>query len=92
MSTFFIKDTPVLSKGPKILPKNPPDCPILNNRVFNNFILADELFAKALRNLKTCVLVNYNLCGKLVSLLELPITFDNRFKVTSVPFFIPDIN
>ena len=28
--------------------------------------------------------VNNNLCGKLVSSLELPITFDERFKVTSV--------
>ena len=29
---------------------------------------------------------------KLYSSLELPITFDERFKVTSVPFFIPDFN
>ena len=39
-----------------------------------------------------CVLVNNNLCGKLYSPLELPITFDEKFKVTSVPFFIPDFN
>ena len=29
---------------------------------------------------------------KLVSSLELPIRFNERFKVTSVPFFIPDFN
>ena len=30
-STFPIKDNPVYSNGPKILPKNPPDCFILCN-------------------------------------------------------------
>ena len=55
-------------------------------------MLADELFAKALGSLATYVLVNNKLCGKLVSSLESPIAFDERFKVTSVPFFIPDFN
>ena len=32
------------------------------------------------------------LCGKLVSSLQSPTTFDERFKVTSVPFFIPDFS
>ena len=49
-------------------------------------------FAKALRNFETCVLVNNNLCGKLFSSLESPTIFDERFKVTSVPFFIEDFN
>ena len=31
------------------------------------FLLAIELFAKALLNAETCVLFNNNLCGKLVS-------------------------
>ena len=87
-STFLIKGKPVFDNDPKILPKIPPDCPILWNWVFDNSILADELFAKALPNLKTCVLVNDNLCRKLVLSLELPATFDERFKVTSVPFFV----
>ena len=58
-----------------------------------NFILADELFAKVLRSLETRVLVNNNLCGKLVSPFESPTTFDERFKVTFVPVFtsIPGI-
>ena len=41
---------------------------------------------------KTCVLANNNLCEKLYSSLELPITFDERFKFTSVPFFIHDFD
>ena len=61
LSTFFIKGNPVFSNGPKSLPKNSPDCPILCNWVLDNFTLADELFAKALQSLKNCVLVNSNL-------------------------------
>ena len=61
-------------------------------KFFQNFILADEPFAKALRIFGTCVLVNKNLCGKLVLSLELPIKFDEKFKITSVPFFITDFN
>ena len=38
-----------------------------------------------------CALGGNNLRRELVSLLELPITFDERSRVTSVPFFIPDI-
>ena len=41
--------------GPKILVLpviNSPDCTILDNLVFENFILADEPFAKALKALK----------------------------------------
>ena len=59
---------------------------------FDNFILADEQFAKALRSFETCALVNNNLCINLFSSLESPTTFDEIFKVTSVPFFIPDFN
>ena len=83
LSTFFIKDNPVFSNGPKSLPKNLPDCLILCNWIFCNFILADEPFLKALRSVETCVLVNNNLCGKPFSSLELPTTFDKSFKVSS---------
>ena len=58
LSTFPIKDNPVLINDPKNLPKNPLDCTILCNWVFDNFILAVELFAKALQSFETCVLVN----------------------------------
>ena len=61
LSTFLIKSNPVFSNGSKSLPKNPSYCLILGNWVFDNFILTDEPFAKALRGFETCVLVN-NLC------------------------------
>ena len=92
LSTFFMKDNPVFSDGPKNIPKNLPNCFILCNWVFYNFILVKELFAKALRILKIFVLVNKKLCGKLFLSSESPTTFDESFRVTSVPFFIPDFN
>ena len=39
-----------------------PNCTILDSWVLANFMLADELFAKVLWSLKTCVSVNYNIC------------------------------
>ena len=39
----------------------PPYCTTIDNLVFENFILGDELFAKALRIFETCISVN-NLC------------------------------
>ena len=80
LSIFFIKENPVFSNGPKSLPTNPPDCPILCNLVFDNFYLADEPFAKALQSFETCVLVIKNLCGKLFSSLESLKTFDEIFE------------
>ena len=53
LSTFFIKGNPDFSNGPKILPRNLPNCPILCNWVIDNFILAEELFVKALRSFET---------------------------------------
>ena len=55
-------------------------------------MLADEPFAKALRSLETCVLVNNNLSGKLFSSLKPSTTFNESFKVTAVPFFVLDFN
>ena len=55
-----VKVNPVFSNDLKSLPKNPPDCPILCNWVIGNFILAEELFAKALRSFETSLfLTNY---------------------------------
>ena len=59
---------------------------------FDTFTLAQEPFSKALRSLEPFVLLNNNLCEKLISSLVLPIAFNKRFNVTSVPFFIPDYN
>ena len=75
--------------GHKSLRRNSPNCPILCNWGFDDFILAEKLFAKSLWNLKICVLVNNNVCRKLFLSLQLPITFEERFKVTSVTFLIP---
>ena len=54
-------------------------------------MLAEELFAKVLRSFETCILVNNNLYGKLFSSLESTTTFDEIFKISSVPFFITDL-
>ena len=88
--TFFINGNPVFSNGPSNLPKNPPDCIILDNWVFDNLISADEWFAKALRRFATCLLVNNNIWGKSVSLS--PIIFDDNLNTTSVSSFIADFN
>ena len=77
-----LNDVKLISKGAR----NPPDCAILDSWVFDNFMLAYELFAKVLQSLETCVSVNNNLCGKLVSLLVSQITLHERFKA------IPDFN
>ena len=55
-------------------------------RVFDNLISVDDLSAKALWRLATCLLVNNNLSGKLVSSSR--IIFDDNLKTTSVSFFI----
>ena len=47
LTTFPIKGKPAFSNGLKVLPKNPPDCPILCKWNFDNLILAEEPFAKA---------------------------------------------
>ena len=61
LSTFIIKGSPVFNSGHQVLPKNTRDHPILYNWVFDNFILAEESFAKSLRSSETCVLFNNNL-------------------------------
>ena len=45
LSEFPIKGNPVFNNGSISLPKNLPDCSVLSNRVFDNFILAYEPFA-----------------------------------------------
>ena len=58
----------------------------------DELISANELLENVLGNLETYLLIKNDLCGNLISSLELPITFDERFKVTLVLFFIPDFN
>ena len=90
--TFFIKDNSVFSIGQRNLPRNPPDCIILDNWVFDSLISVDELFPKPLQRFATCLLVNNNSWGKLVLSLELPILFDDGLKTTSVSFFVANFN
>ena len=40
--TCFINGNPVFSNGPGNLPRNPPDCIILDNLVFDNLIFVDK--------------------------------------------------
>ena len=65
---------------------------LFNAIKFDYFVLAAEPFAKALRSLEKCVLVNNTFWGKLFSLLESPATFGESIKVTSAPLFISDFN
>ena len=58
--TLFIKGNPVFSNGLKSLPRNPPDCIIFDNWVFDNLIPVDKWLEKALQIFSTCLLVNNN--------------------------------
>ena len=49
-------------------------------------------FGKLLPIFETYVLANNNFWGKLFSSLDSSTVLDKRFKVTSAPFFIPEIN
>ena len=90
LSTVFIKSKPIFSNITRSLHKNPFDCPMLWNWVFPNLILAEEPFTKVLQSTKTYVLVNNSLCGKLYSSLELLFTFNEKFRVPSLAFYIAD--
>ena len=61
------------------LPGGSPDCIILDSWFFDNFILANKLYPKALTSLEACILVNNGLSGELVLSLELQITFNKIF-------------
>ena len=65
-------------------PRYPPKCTALDNLVFDSLILADKLIAKVLQKSSTCLLVNNNLCEKLVSSSEFPIIFDDILKLHQV--------
>ena len=69
------------------LPGGSPDCIILDSLFFDNFILANKLYTKSLKSLEACILVNNSLSGELLLSLELQITFNEIFKVTSAPYF-----
>ena len=82
VSTIFINPKETFINGPR----SHPSYTILDIWVFDSFLLADKVFAKSLRSLETCVSVINDLCGKSFLSLETPNTFEERFKVTLVPF------
>ena len=92
LSLFSFDDKPVFIRGSRGLLGNPPNCTILKSGCFYNIILADQFITKVLRRLKTCLSVNNNLSVKLISSLESAITFEERFNITSVPFFVLDFH
>ena len=53
---YLIRPNQFYSNGPVSLTRNPPDYITLDISVLDNFILADELFKKALQRLITCIL------------------------------------
>ena len=60
LSKFIITSKPSFINGPKSLLRNPPDYVILDSWLFDNFISADELFAKVLRSYETCLSLSDN--------------------------------
>ena len=86
--TFFINGNPVFSNVPRSLPRNPPNCTMYC--VFDDLISVDDLLAKAFQRFLTCILVNNNLWGKLVS--PSPSIFNDNLKTSPVLFFMADFN
>ena len=94
-STISLKINQFFRNGGRSLPRNPPSCIFLDNWIFDNFILADQLFPKSLRRFATWLSVSNSLYGKVVSLseskfypkkLELPIKVNDDLKVTPASF------
>ena len=90
LNTFFINGSPVFNNGSRSLPRNPPNCTILDNWVFDNLISVEEIFSKALQRFGTCLLVINNFWGKLIS--SSPTILCVNLKTTSVSIFIADFN
>ena len=94
-STISLKINQFFRNGRRSLPRNPPSCIFLDNWIFDNFILADQLFPKSLRRFATWLSVSNSLYGKVVSSseskfypkkLELPIKVNDDLKVTPASF------
>ena len=77
---FFLAGSPVNKKEGKISPDL--------RQLSWKFYISWWTICKSFTNFETCVSVNDDLCEKLVSSLDFPVNSDERFTVTSVPFFI----
>ena len=62
LSGLFVKGILAFRNGPRNLSRNPPDCTVLDKLAFDNFILTDEFFSKAIQSFKTCLFVSNNWC------------------------------
>ena len=90
LSTFFINSRLIFINCPRSLPRNPPECMILDSWVFDNVLSFDDLTEKSLQWLATCLLANKKLCGKLF--LSVPIMSADNLRVTPVVIFVADFN
>ena len=52
VSRIFINNNLVCGNGTRLLPRDTPDCAILDIQFFDDFVLADELIAKVYKSLK----------------------------------------
>ena len=92
LDQFFINVKLAFINDPRILPRNPPDSIIAYICVFNDFQVADELFARTFQRLETCLLGRNNLYGKLVASFVSLVMFCYIFKVSFLLFFVGDFD
>ena len=59
LCTYFINGKPNFVNIQN-LPRNPLDCSVLESSVFDNFVVANKLFAKALQSFRTSLAVSYS--------------------------------
>ena len=57
-STCFNNGKLTFVNGPRRLQIKPPGCIILDSRIFEHFLLADDLFSKTLQRLVSCLSVS----------------------------------
>ena len=69
INTFFINSKRTLITDSRSLSRNQADCIVLDSWFFDDELLANSLFAKVWRKLKTCLSVNSKLSEKLFSLI-----------------------
>lgn len=63
VSKTFVNGKSILINGPRILPKNPLYCIILEISVSNHLVSGNELFVETLRSLTTCLSFIEHLCS-----------------------------
>ena len=90
VSTIFINGNSTFTNGPRSLPRNPSDSIVLDTWVFDNFMNLNVPFMRTLQRPATCLSVNNELCGKVVS--SVPIISDANLIFMPVACFAADFN